>query len=37
VSPNVTPLELERRILARNVKTDNAPIHYRIARHYGDV
>ena len=30
-------LELERRIQARNAKTDNAPIHYRIALHHGDV
>jgi len=33
----VAAVELERRIQARNAKTDNAPIHYRIALHHGDV
>ncbi len=30
-------LELERRIQQRNARTDNAPIHYRIALHFGEV
>lgn len=30
-------LELERRIKQRNARTDNTPIHYRIALHFGDV